>query len=84
MNGSVYLYFGDCVLTLGSFEDLSRLGITPEEGLRLSFYDFDADGGNNPTYLCAEGVIHHREDGRWFAVVDPGSFRSVPRTEISK
>jgi hypothetical protein len=50
MKGSVYLYFGDSQLTRGSFEDLQRLGITPEEGLNLNFYDLDADNLDRPTY----------------------------------
>ena len=75
----VYLYLGEGLLSQGSFEDLRRLGITPEEGMRLSFYDFDADDENKPTYLCAEGVLHRGENGAWYATLDPASFNSVPR-----
>lgn len=84
MDGSVYLYLGDGLLTRGSFEDLRRLGITPEEGMRLSFYDFDADDDNRPTYLCAEGVLRRGENGTWYAVLDPSTFHSVRRTEAGE
>ncbi|MCU1320803.1 MAG: hypothetical protein JWM43_452 [Acidobacteriaceae bacterium] len=82
MQGSVYLYFGHTLLTQGSFADLARLGIEPKNGLRLSFYDLDADNNDRPTYLCAEGNLYQSEDGRWHASVDKESFRTVLRSEV--
>jgi hypothetical protein len=81
MKGAVYLYFGHTLLTNGSFEDLQKLGITPREGLTLTFYDLDADEQNRPTYLCASGVLY-REGDKWHAKIDPGSFRSILRSEV--
>ena len=83
---------GGTLLTNGSFADLWSLGITPNEGMRLGFYDLDADDQNRPTFLCADGVLHFDNEHRiwevdnehriWEAFVDPQSFRSVPRTEV--
>ena len=81
MKGGVYLYFGNTLLTSGSFEDLQKLGISPQEGLALTFYDFDADEQDRPTYLCASGVLY-REDDRWHAKVNPDSFHSILRSEV--
>jgi hypothetical protein len=83
MQGSVYLYFGHTLLTQGSLADLARLGIEPEHGLRLSFYDLDADENGRPTYLCAEGTLYQSEDGRWHAAVDEESFRTVLRSDVA-
>jgi hypothetical protein len=83
MQGYVYLYFGHTLLTEGSLADLARLGIEPANGLRLRFYDLDADENDRPTYLCAEGTIHQGEDGRWHADVEKNSFRSVLRSEVT-
>lgn len=79
MTGGVYLYFGHTMLTKGSFDDLERLGILPQEGLQLTFYDLDADDQNRPTYLCAEGELHQDEGGHWHAIVKESTFRSVLR-----
>ncbi len=81
MKGSVYLYFGHTLLTKGSFEDLERLGIDPEVGRELEFYDLDADDQDRPTYLCARGALY-LEDGRWHAAIDQNSFRSVLCSEV--
>jgi hypothetical protein len=81
MRNGVYLYFGHTMRTNGSFEDLQRLGITPEEGMALTFYDLYGDEQNRPTYLCADGVLY-REDDRWHARIDENTFRSIPRVEI--
>ena len=81
MKSSVYLYFGHTLLTKGSFEDLERLGINPEVGRELEFYDLDADDEDRPTYLCARGVLY-LEDGCWHAAVDRSSFHSVLRSEV--
>jgi hypothetical protein len=80
MKEAVYLYFGHSLLTNGSFEDMERLGITPAEGLALTFYDLDADDQDRPTYLCANGVLYFEND-RWHAKVDSSSFRSVLRSD---
>jgi hypothetical protein len=85
VKGAVYHYFGDDYLTKGSFDDLQRLGITPEEGLRLTFYDIDADEENRPTYLCAEGTLHFGEEtSTWYISIKQDTFRSVPRLGVDK
>jgi hypothetical protein len=85
LNGAVYLYFGDAKLTTGSFDDLRELGIIPKEGIRLIFYDLDADKEGHPMYMCAEGVLHfERESASWRAVVEEESLRWVPRSEVAQ
>ena len=85
MKGAVYHYFGDDYLTNGSFDDLRRLGITPEEGMRLTFYDIDADEENRPTYLCAEGSLHfRREKSTWYVSIEQDTFRSVLRSDVDE
>jgi len=83
MEGRVYLYFGHMLLTQGSLTDLVRLGIDPQNGLRLGFYDLDADEEGRPTYLCAEGTLYQGEDGRWHAAIDEKSFHTVLRSEVT-
>jgi hypothetical protein len=91
VKGAVYIYFGGVLsngatmLTRGSFEDLERLGLTPQEGTRLKFYDLDADDENRPTYLCAEGILHFDDETRtWSAFVDEATFHTVPRVESAE
>jgi hypothetical protein len=83
MKGAVYLYFGANMLTNGSYEDLQKLGISPVEGLRLKFYDLDADDEDQPTYLCAEGTLYSvtEIETAWYARIDESSFHSVLRSE---
>ena len=86
MKGAVYLYFGDTILTNGSYTDLRKLGIEPKEGLKLTFYDMDADDQNRPTYLCAEGTLYQVREkvSAWYANIDEGSFRSILRSEVDE
>jgi hypothetical protein len=85
VNGAVYLYFVDAKLTKGSFDDLRKLGITPEEGMRLTFYDFDADEKDHPTYLCAEGILHFdKNTSTWHVHVEKDSFRSVLQSGVGE
>lgn len=79
MQGGIYLYFADKRLTVGSFDDLRRMGIRPEVGLRLTFYDEDADGEGRQVYLCADGRLYLDAEGKWCADVDEDTFRTVPR-----
>jgi hypothetical protein len=82
MKGCIYLYLGHSALSKGSFDDLQRLGITPEEGMTLNFYDLDADEHNRPTYLCARGVLYRDDFGNWHAEIERGSFHTVLRSEV--
>ena len=84
MKDAVYLYFGEPMLTNGSYEDLRKLGISPKEGLKLTFYDLDADDQDRPTYLCAEGTLYqvHEKVSAWYAKIDEGSYRSILRSEV--
>jgi hypothetical protein len=79
-NGRIFLYAiagkGWSPFTIGSFEDLKLAGITPEEGLRLKFYNDDADDAGNRDDLFFEGTIHFSQSRGWGASVDPESFRA--------
>jgi hypothetical protein len=57
------------------------MSITPTEGMRLTFYDLDADDVNRPDYLCAEGVLHLEEGSTiWRVAIDESTFRAIPRS----
>ena len=86
MKGAVYLYFAAAMLTNGSYEDLRKLGIEPEEGLRLTFYDLDADDQDRPTYLCAEGSLYQVQEAvsAWYANIEEGTYRSILRSEVDE
>jgi hypothetical protein len=88
VNGAVYLYFGgsgDRKLTKGSFDDLRKLGITPKEGARLTFYDLDTDEEGHSMHMCAEGVLHFDEESSsWQVIVEEESLRWVPRLEVAQ
>jgi hypothetical protein len=76
---------GGILLTNGSFADLEKLGVAPREGMRLSFYELDADKDNRPIYLCAEGVLHFDDESRtWSAFIDPGSFHCLPGSDVAE
>jgi hypothetical protein len=85
VKGAVYHYFGDDYLTKGSFDDLQRLGITPEEGMRLTFYEIDSDEENRPIYLCAEGTLQFgKETSTWYVSIEQDTFRSILRSEADE
>lgn len=88
VKGAVYIYFGTVMdngatlLTQGSLDDLRKLGLVPQDGMRLTFYDYDADAENRPTYLCADGTLRHDAiTGQWGALIDESTFRAVPRPQ---
>jgi len=62
------------------FDDLRKLGVTPEEGMKLRFYDLDADDLERPT-LCAGSVLR-RDKTKWHAAIDQNSFHSVLRSDV--
>lgn len=63
------------VRQLGTFEDLKRLGIELREGLRLKFWNGDADEGGRRDDLYFEGVVHFDSDTKeWYVVVDEDSY----------
>jgi hypothetical protein len=62
---------------LGTFADLKEAGITPEEGLRLQFYNDDADDEGNPDDLLFDGIVHFQPERGWGAILEEASFHSV-------
>jgi hypothetical protein len=74
--GRISLYpSGANRFSIGTWEDLAADGIVPVEGVRLGFYDFDGNDAGEPDWLIFDGTIHLDADGKWYAKVDPGSFR---------
>ena len=62
--------------TIGSREDLARLGLTLTDGLRLRLYSDDADSSGRPDPLLFEGTARwDAEADCWVADVDEGSIR---------
>lgn len=62
--------------TIGSREDLARLGLTLVEGLNLRLYSDDADDTGRPDPLLFEGTARwDAEADCWVADVDWGSIR---------
>jgi hypothetical protein len=62
--------------TIGSREDLARLGLTLTDGLRLRLYSDDADSSGRPDPFLFEGTARwDAEADCWVADVDEGSIR---------
>jgi hypothetical protein len=57
--------------TVGTKQDLQRLGIQLAEGMRLTFYMDDADGQGTSDDIMVDGVARFSEDGKcWVADVN--------------
>lgn len=57
--------------TRGTIEDLKKLGIEPQEGLRLQVYSDDAGDQGNRDDLLADGIVHRDEEhDRWVLEID--------------
>ena len=57
--------------TRGTAEDLERLNLKLEPGLRLTFYNPDSDDAGNRDDLIAHGVVQYDEkNDRWVAVIN--------------
>jgi hypothetical protein len=92
-HGRIYLHPNNAsdgswsAFTVGTFDDLRERGIRPTEGLRLQFYDRDADDRGNPDDLLFDGVAHFVIGKGWGAVIDAATFywesdeRKVPQSD---
>ncbi len=68
--------------TRGTFEDLERYDLKLQPGLRLTFYNPDADMEGNPDDLIVEGIVERDvENDRWLAVVNWDDVKN--RSELS-
>jgi hypothetical protein len=60
-----------CLTTVGTKQDLERLGIQLQEGMALTFYMDDADDQGNSDDIMVDGRAHFSEsDNRWVGTVD--------------
>lgn len=65
---------------VGTIEDLERLKIELQEGLKLVFYTDDADDDGKSDDLVAEGIVEYdKENNRWVARVDWNEFRNISK-----
>jgi hypothetical protein len=68
----------DCfLLTKGSYDDLTQLGLTIEQatGIRFTFCSDDADD------LLAEGIVIRHEEFGWVAQIEVSTFRHRSQIE---
>ncbi len=79
-HGRLYLYAvsdvdkGWSPFTVGTYADLKEAGITPAEGMRLRFYNDDADDLGNPDDLIFDGTAHFVPGRGWGACIDVSTF----------
>lgn len=59
---------------MGTYEDLKAANILPIEGMKLHFYNDDADDQGNPDDLLFEGTAHFVEGRGWGAIIDASTF----------
>jgi hypothetical protein len=78
----IYLYPGQgegqphYLDSVGTIQDLVDWGITLSEGLRMGFYDFDANDRGDDDKLIFDGTVHYdATKGKWYAIIDWSSFR---------
>src|SRR5258707_15559319 len=79
-HGRLYLYpIGNVdktwsPFTKGTYDDLKEAGVTLLEGMKLHFYDDDADEQGNPDDLLFEGTAHYEPRRGWGAIIDANTF----------
>jgi len=79
-HGRLYLYpIGNVdrtwsPFTIGTYKDLEEAGISLSEGMKLQFYDEDADGQGKADDLLFAGTAHFVEGRGWGAIIDASSF----------
>lgn len=57
--------------TRGTLNDFERHGITPSEGLVLTFYDGDLDERGERDDITVDGRLHFDpKEGHWVAIID--------------
>ena len=64
--------------TRGTADDLIRLNLKLETGLRLTFYNHDEDSEGNRDDLVVEGMVEHDdENDQWVAVIDWSAIKNL-------
>ncbi|WP_031497552.1 hypothetical protein [Bryobacter aggregatus] len=89
MTNRIYLYPGlgegepHYLESVGTVRDIERTGLKLVEGKRVAFYDFDGTDKRDDDNLLFEGVIHFdMVRGKWYALIDWGSFRHESDEEL--
>jgi hypothetical protein len=62
----------------GTWNDLTKYGISLEDGLKLVFYNEDEDGNGNRDDLVVEGVVEYdKKNERWLAKINFGDVKNI-------
>jgi len=78
--GRIYLYPCSNIdkdwspFTVGTYEDVKHAGIKFQEGMKLCFYNEDADDYGRADDLLFDGVIHFSPGKGWGAVIGASIF----------
>ena len=64
--------------TVGTAQDVTRLGIALSPGLLVTLYDYDGFENRDPAWIVADGVVVTLPSGVLAAEVDPNLFRWEP------
>jgi hypothetical protein len=60
----------------GTLADLAQSGLALEEGMTVTFFDYDASDKSDSDKLLFEGVVHYDATvQKWYALLDWSSFR---------
>jgi len=75
----VYLYVDvpngpNYLNTMGSRRDILRLGLRLQDGMRLKFWNGDADEAGNLDDLLFEGTVYEDPKKGWYAIPEENSF----------
>lgn len=69
--------------TIGTAQDLTRLGIALAPGLLVTLYDYDAFENGDPAWIVADGVVVTLPSGVLAVEVEPNTFRWESRSDES-
>jgi hypothetical protein len=71
-----YDELGRIILTEGTWSNLEKHGIRIEQGLRLTFYQHDADDDGRRNDLIFDGTTQFdTKEQRWVAAIDWDNFK---------
>ena len=61
---------------IGTVDDMARSGLVLNEGMIVTFYDYDASEKAADDKLLFDGTVHYEAaQQKWYALIDWTSFR---------